>query len=409
MFRALGVGDSFFDRFAGDEPLNADERETILRILYRLRTFPLVDADRWAKNADQLSAAIAQPKKFCGDIYPIRGHVNEVEPIAPPDEPATRYELPKYYRCRLQLDEPTMMADIYTENVPTQWSRGVTLHAAAGALGVFLKPVHQADGNPPLLVFAAPRLAWYPDDPLGRLGMDVGLLDTVKDQKPILAAENEAFYQMLAAVGRAKPGELLREAKEALPKLPNDLRWTDRQAKEQYSVVPLFNDASGQRGRLVELTGTARRIEKILVSEPDIQARFGIDHYFMVSLFTDDSQGNPLTFCILDLPEGMPYGNLPHYGEAVQIAGFFFKTWNYAVPVMTDPSLSPGDPKTHHQLSPLLIGRSLEWRPAPKPAERSTTDVMTVAAVTVIMAIIWLAAWQNHRRERKRKGLGITD
>jgi hypothetical protein len=409
MFRALGVEDRYFDRLIDDRSLNSDERETVLRILYRLRTFPLVDIDRWAQNAGELAEASRQPKKYRGEIYNLRGRVIEVEPIKPPSDPATRYELAQYYRCRLQLDEPDMLADVYTENVPKQWSGGAKPDASAGAFGVFLKLAEKTDGDEPLLVFAAVRLAWYPDNLLGRLGMDFGLLDSVKDQKLITADESEAFYQMLAAVGRAKPGELLRQAENKLTDVPADERWTDQQGQERYSVAPLFNEAVAQRGRLVELLGTARRIEKILVSDADITARFGIDHYYMVSLFTDDSQGNPLTFCILDLPEGMPFGNLPRYGETVRVAGFFFKTWNYAVPIMADPSLSPGDPKTHRQLSPLLIGRSLVWHPAPKPADRSLPDMVIVGLIVLIMVIVWFAAWQNHRHEKKKEGLGIGD
>ena len=88
-------------------------------------------------------------------------------------------------------------------------------------------------------------------------------------------------------------------------------------------------------------------VEEILVNDPDIVARFGIDHYYQVSLFTDDSYDKhwnpqPLTFCLRELPEGMPYGNLPRYGETVRMAGFFFKTWSYAVPRCSTPSQKSG-------------------------------------------------------------------
>ncbi len=198
---------------------------------------------------------------------------------------------------------------------------------------MFVKVGEKADGGASL-VFAAPRLAWYPDDLLGRLGMDVGLLGGAEDPKSSgldTPAEREAFYQMLAAVGRAAPAELQRAAEKDLSQTPKKWLWTNPQGERQYSVVPLFNDPATQRGRLVELSGTARRIEEIRVTDPDLVTRFGIDHYYQVSLFTDDSQGNPVTFCLRQLPEGMPYGNLPRYGEAVRIAGFFFTTWSYPI------------------------------------------------------------------------------
>jgi hypothetical protein len=231
--------------------------------------------------------------------------------------------------------------------------------------------------------------------------MDFGLFDSIRDQKAITADDREAFYQMLAAVGRAKPDQLMAAAIENLPTLPEDDRWIDRTGEERYSVTPLFNQAAAERGKLVELLGTARRIEKIMVGDPDIVARFGIDHYYEVFLFTDDSQGNPLTFCVRELPEGMPYGNTPRYGEAARIAGFFFKTWSYKVPKMMDPTLSPGDPKTHHQLSPLLIGRSLVWYPAVQPADNTLSGVVVSGFFAMAMVAVWLVAWRTRRRERK--------
>ena len=402
MFQALGVDDGYFDRLADGRPLTSDEDETLLRILFRLRTFPPVDVDRWALSSDALAEAIQQPKKARGDIFRLHGRLLNVEPIVPPSEAAQRYELAKYFRCRLQLDASRRLADVYTEDVPDQWRNGATPDASVGALGVFLK-LSQTTDQRPLLLFAAPRLAWYPQESLlGRLGMDFGLFDSVENQKPITANDREAFYQMLAAVGRAKSGQLIRQAEENLATTPADWRWIDREGREQYSVVPLFNEVDTQRGRLVELLGTARRIEKILIGDPALIARFGFDHYYQVSLFTEDSEGNPLTFCILDLPEGMPYGNLPRYGETVRIAGFFFKTWNYAVPKLADPALSPGDPKTHRQLSPLLIGRSLAWYPAPQPVDRTFSNLVVGGLFFFVMVIVWLMAWRSRRRERKR-------
>ena len=398
MFRALNVDDRYFDRLADGKPLSADETETLLRVLFRLRVFPLTDLERWALASDGLAEAVADPKKSRGEVFHLQGRVLNVEPVIPPADAAQRYEVAKYFRCRVELDSSPELADVYTENVPAQWQAGGAPDASVAAFGVFLKTAEKT-GDGPRLVFAAPRLAWYPDSLLGELGMDFGLFDSVQDRKPVGAGDREAFYQMLAAVGRAAPGQLLEAAQERLPDSPDP--WTDRQGEERYAVAPLFNDAAGERGQLVELLGTARRVERIVVSDADIVARFGIDHYYQVSLFTDDSEGNPLTFCLRELPKGMPYGVMPRYGETVRIAGFFFKTWSYAVPKMTDPALSPGDPKTHQQYSPLLIGDGLTWYPAPKASDNALSGVVVGGLFFVVMAILWLTAWNNRRRERR--------
>lgn len=403
MFRSLGVDDSFFERLADGGPLDSPETESVLRVLFRLRIFPAADLQRWALGPDKLTEAIAQPDLSRGLIFRLRGRVIEVEPSKPDGDAGQRYEMTRYFRCRLQLDATDQAADIYTENVPVEWAKGAKPNASGGAFGVFMKLAEKIEGQP-LLIFAAPRLAWYPDNLLGQLGMDVGLLDTVQNQKPIVAEDREAFYQMLAAAGRAKPGQLLRQAEEDLAKTPDDWRWTNRQDERQYSVVPLFNEAATQRGRLVELYGAAKRVEKIYldkVLDADVIARFGFDHYYQVALFTDDSQGNPLWFCVLELPEGMPYGNVPHYGETVRVAGFFFKTWSYGVLKMADPSLTAGDPKTHHQLAPLLIGRSLKWYPVAKPADNTSSNAIVGGLLVLVMVIVWLVAWRTRWRERK--------
>lgn len=402
MFRSLGVDDSFFERLADGGPLELPETESVLRVLFRLRLFPPAELQRWALAPDKLAEAIVKPELSRGLIFRLRGRVTEVEPIKPDADAAQRYELVRYFRCRLLLDGSNEPVNIYTENVPKEWQDGAEPDASSGAFGVFMKVAGKIDQKP-LVVFAAPRVAWYPDNLLGRLGMDVGLLDTVQNQKPIVAEDREAFYQMLAAAGRAKPGQLIQQAEEDLANTPENWRWRNRQNELEYSVEPLFNEAATQEGRLVELFGAARRVDEIRLDktlDADVIARFGFDHYYTVSLFTDDSQGNPLTFCVLELPEGMPYGNLPHYGETVRIAGFFFKTWSYAVPKLADSSLSPAKGKKH-QLSPLLIGQSVKWYPVRKQATNTTASVIFGGLLILIIVLVWIVGWRTRLRERK--------
>lgn len=405
MFRMLGVGDIYFERLKSGVAVDVNETDTVLRILFKLRRFPAFDMQRWAIDVAPLLKTIEQADKHRGSIFRLRGRVVVVEPYRPSADESQRYEMPQYFRCHLLLDSSSQMVDIYTENVPAEWQKGARPGAPGGALGVFLKFAKEKD-QPTSLVFVAPRLAWYPDDLLsGALGMDYGLLDDLQNQKDLgvqqrEAIDREAFYQMLAAVGRAKPGELLRQADADLPKIREGWRWTNREGRLQYSVVPLFNEPATQVGRLVALSGAARRVVKVSVDNPETVARFGFDHYFQVSLFTDDSQGNPLTFCVRELPKGMPYGNQPHYGESVRIVGFFYMTWSYGVQTMTDPALTP-DPKTHHQLSPLLIGQSLVWYPVAKPADSTFSTAIIIGLVVVVMVIVWAVAWRSRRRERQ--------
>jgi hypothetical protein len=402
-FRLLGVGDDYFNRLHDGGPLAGAETETLLRVLSRLRVFPPRDLDRWALPAEKLDEAIERPEPSRGSISLLRGRVIAVEPVKPAAEAAERYELFKYYCCRLELDTG-QTADVYTENVPAEWQTGAKPDATVGAQGVFLKLGPRTEGRG-TLIFAARRLAWYPADLLGRLGMDVGLFDTVKDRQGLTADDSDAFYELFAAVERAEPGQLLRQAEADLPDIREQWRRTGQDGRAYYSVVPLFNEPAKQRGRLVALSGTARRVELIHVDNPDLVARYGIDHYYMVSLFTDDSYDKkwnpqPLTVCVRQLPEGMPTGASPNYGETVRVAGFFFKSWAYRVERVKD-SAGKLNPATQIQYSPLLIARSLVWHPAPKPSESTTTNVVIGVLFIGFMLIIWALAWQNRRQARQ--------
>src|SRR6185437_982655 len=176
-----------------------------------------------------------------------------------------------------------------------------------GVQGLFVR----LDGDDPASpVLVARRVSWYPNSILGDLDMDMGLFDELSTRPDLTGHDRECFYQLLAAVGRTQTRQLLR----AVP-----------QDAHNAKVEPLFNQPKTQRGRLVELTGTARRAVPCLVEDRDIVARFGIDHYYEVDIFTADSQDNPLTFCVRELPKGFPTGD--NISEPVSIAGFFLKKW----------------------------------------------------------------------------------
>jgi hypothetical protein len=124
-------------------------------------------------------------------------------------------------------------------------------------------------------------MAWLPDelDPvrgvgpsqfaLARLSMDISLWDDVRElnHRPLGSADREVFYQLLAALG--KPGATALRAP----------------AGERLAIGPLLQQPQDFQGNVLPIAGTARRITRIDVPDADIQARFGIDHYFEIDLF----------------------------------------------------------------------------------------------------------------------------
>ena len=228
--------------------------------------------------------------------------------------------------------------------------------------------------------------------PLGDLGVDVSLLDDVKPG-PLTSRSRESFYQILAAVGRAEPGELLATAEADL----------GRSGRDRFSVVPLFNDPESMRGRLVVLSGTAREVLLVHVPDRDIRDRFGIDHYYQVSLFTEDSQDNPLVFCVRDIPPGMPTGAGPGYAEDVTVAGFYFKPWAYRSRAAVEDEPAEGASKigVSIRLAPLLIGREVQWHPSEVRGNNSMAAAAAAGALLLLVAVVWLVLWLASRGDER--------
>lgn len=405
LLRLFGIDDSQMRHLVDRRPLGPEETETLLKIMYRIRDIRQTDLQRWTRPQTELaelmadSQMIQESSAHRGEVFSLAGRVTSVEVRRPVPEAARRLQLPQYYRCELILDDPNQDDSdqpvvIYARDVPSAWQEGGTPNQRAGALGLLLKFAGE-DPQRALPVFVTRRVAWYPDTLLGNLAVDVGLLEEVEDRKRLTARDREAFYQLLAAMRRAEPGQLIRQARGQLKDLDPGRKRTDEQGKEHYSVAPLFNEAETVRGQLVVLTGTARRVIRIRVEDPDIVERFGIDHYYQLALFTDDSQDNPLIFCVTQLPEGMPIENDPSYGEHVSVAGFFLKTWAYHV----DDPATPADGRL--QLAPLLIGREPVWHRYDPPSRNTLAGAIAGGLFVLAMLGIWLAIWRYGRNDRK--------
>ncbi|MCX7426535.1 MAG: hypothetical protein NTW96_13045 [Planctomycetia bacterium] len=388
LLRQAGIDDSQFARLVDRKPWTPDEDELLEKVMFRLGSFPLGDVERWARRQIDFKLLAKSPEAERGQFFHLRGRVASIEVIRPPAEVARRFELEAYYRAEFVIDDrpDQQPAIVFTRVVPKAWRNGGKIDQPAGAWAMFLKLAHDAPDRPEP-VFAAARIAWHPATLLGKLGMDTGLLDELGDRRAIVGSERECFYQMLAAVGRARPGELLAAADAGL-------RAT---GKDRYSVEPLFNDPAAERGSLVALSGTVRRAVRVRVEDPDIVKRFGIDHYYELYLFTDDSQGNPLVFCVRDLPEDMPSGDGPRYGESVRVAGFFLKSWSYR------PGAGPEGERPEHarQLAPLLVGREPVWYPPPGTSSTTLVGAVAGAAFLLVLLGVWLVAWRYGRGDRR--------
>jgi len=162
--------------------------------------------------------------------------------------------------------------------------------------------------------------------------------------------------------------------------------------------VPLFNDPARQQGKLHLLYGTARRIEEVMVENPDIQKRLGIDRYYTVYLFTEDSQNYPVVFCVRHLPRGVVPGEGPRYAVDLAVAGFFYKTWAFR----PQRNLSPDAPANAWQLAPLLVGR--EAIKVTSHAAQNTglmTISLLVGVLTLVAIVVVITIWFTWREKTR--------
>jgi hypothetical protein len=403
-----GVDQSHFRLLTDGVPWQEGEDELLQKVLYHTRRLRPQDWEDWSEGEPDLQELVRDPSEPRGKVFEILGRVRSVEVHRPVEEARERFELDEYYQCHLVLDSNDQPVTVFARTIPASWTREGRIDERAAAQAVFLK-VASEDPNEPMPVFAATRIAWHPNSVLGDLGMDVGLLDRIgvaeetdggtssdsaqslREKHLLTSNDTEAFYQMLAAVGRAEPGQLRQVAQDALRATGQD----------RYSVVPLFNQPLSQRGRLVVLTGNARRVVPVRVGDIDLQRRFGFREYYEIALFTEDSQRNPLIFCVRELPRGMPTGDGPSYSENVTVAGFFFKKWGYRVASQDPESASV----SRLQLAPLLIGRRPVWHPTEQTASNAWVGLLAGGLFVAALLGIWFLLWrssQSDKRFRKR-------
>jgi len=302
--------------------------------------------------------------------------------------------------------------DAVVPAAPQAWSRWRPIDEPAFLVGLPLSTVTAPVPGPPpadaaawpgdaaTLLVAATGIGFEPPTPLGRLGMDYGLFESVVDNAKLVPGDTAAFYAMLAAAGRAAPGVI-----EAAAGGPAD-------------ILPIIDPAqewfASHRGDPVTITGVARRAVRIAIDEDWRRRQVGADHYWELYVFVntpllavnDRRQDDyPIVCVVRELPAGFPTGD--SIGERVTVSGFALKRYLYPLPDL-DIASSQGDRKTRGQkmATPLLIGRTLAWTPEPSLAGATSTLswIFTGLAAAVGLALVY-GLWSMNRQGGRRTDL----
>ena len=359
-----------------------------VRVLLRLSA-PAELAARWRADAVALGAAAPAVDDR---LVEVRGRAVFVAPQPLTDEQRELAAGREHFDVVRIVDTAGTAADVLVPKAPAGWARGRPIDEPAAAYGLPLstgvgpRPEGWPPGAPALVV-AATAVSWFPATPLGTLGMDYALFDTVADGRRLEPGDSDAFFAMLAACA---------EAPVAQPGKPTD-------------IVPLIDGRqkwfATHRGDEVVIAGIVRRATRIAIDEPARRAQLGADHYWELFVFVRtpplDVDGTPqdsfpVVCCVRELPAGMPTGD--QISESVVVPGFALK--RYAYP-LADAVIGDTVRKDERRVTPLVIGRRAVWqqRPSTQGASNLLFAVFASLAGLVALALAW-GGWAMRRDAR---------
>ena len=376
------------------------KQEAALRVLGRLTRVPANRASQWKADAVDIRSLPAT-QRVQDRLMQIAGRATFVATLPLTAEQAEVAGRRKLELVRIVTDDG-LSVDVLADQVPKAWPRDASIDEPAAVTGL---PLSESSGfavpstgdgpmpAAPTLLLAAASVSWFPTTPLGRLGMDYSLFDSVRDGQKLGAGDTEAFYAMLAAMARA----------------------TTTAAGPPGDIVPLINPESGwftsHRGAAVTVEGVARRATRIEVDDSLRRRQLGLDHYWELFVFVPTplikvhgrlQETYPIVCCVRTLPEGMPTGQ--QIGERVRVSGFAFKRYGYPLPEV-NISASQGDKEQRgsRQETALLIGNEAAWQPAPSATREVNALGWGFLSMTVLIGLaIALAAWSSARDSRRR-------
>jgi hypothetical protein len=426
-----------FDGVRDNAPFRSDEQPAWFASLAAVR-----DAEPAALAAQSVgvvgyAALNSQPEAYRGRIVTVSGRVLQVEATEPA---ANDLGIERLWRVTMQgAGGDVWPITVYTLEEPKPADESTDGPYDASAVGVFFKKLSyrwaEGIGSTPVIVakrlettltqqpiasaapisqanetdidFTTPQAGSLGRALLTDLGFDTELFADVIDKQRLRGEENEVFYALLGAVGKTPASQLVRLARAGLNDYAarrlsgagDTLR--DRQvaraiqaelAKSRYSVAPLFIDGAVERGDLIVLDANVRRAVRVDAADSDAAARHGLDHYYELEAFTEDSQNLPIVFVVRELPPGFPVGDAIR--QPARLAGFFLKQWAYRGRTRTDE----GDDR--RQFAPLLVGRAPIPLAMPETSAMRPGTILGIAGVGALTATA-VALWLLYRRDRQ--------
>lgn len=425
------VGPAAFAEVVDNGPFRNAEQPAWFAVLEAVAT---AEANELADNSAGVlgyAALSSQPDTYRGRVVTVSGKVLRVEPVTPAEND---FGVETLWRSTLQptggevwpmtvytLEEPaaptepydTVATGVFFKKLSYRWAEGVgsTPVVVAKRLGAGPSTpdaTSEAVEATPDVSFELPSEGSLGRKLLADLGVDLATVDAVTDRQRLLSRESEAFYAVLGAIERTPAAQLVRLARvglddyvarhrgEAAKTRRGQIELRSIEAAKEaggYSAVPFFGAATRERGELIVLDTVVRRAVRIDATGSQTAANAGVDHYYELEAFPEDSQNLPIVFVVRDLPAGFPLGE--SIRQPARLAGFFFKQWAYRTRhrAAEEPRLDK------RQFAPLLIGRAPIPLATPDASQRPGLAIGVVA--TVALAGVVAALWRLGRRDRE--------
>jgi len=407
----FGVQQSDLFNFLDQQPLGAGQRNVLLRILYNIKRFRYEQIEQWRKPLDW-AAIVETPGAHRAELYPLQGVVELVERIPLSEQESLRFEMAAYHIVHVQPPDAPYKALVYVKDVPASWRVGEPTAYTIKTDALFVKIGESTDDTLRPL-FVAKHLTWSPQSTeeeaglssemvfLAQHGVDIGLFDQVRklNSRPMNAGDNAAFYQTMAAARDMDPQVF------------------EQQIHSPLNLENLLTKPGEHHGEATWVRGSARKITRVPVSDPDIQALYGIDHYYQIDIFIalqdqkivlgDDPETSPVyrvefpaVVLVAEVsPELAKQADLAQekgqlLNEDIRIPAIFYRLWSYRSEFVSQYG------KNRRQPAPMFIGMKPQMSAPYKPLS-PWVGAGLGGLFIVALGVLWFGMWRFNRGDSR--------
>lgn len=444
-----GIGSEQLKKLPATDEFTASDWQVVTQVISRLKQF----SELPPTSSESLVPPVAWTQvEAIGEIYEVRGTITELEQRTLPKSIVRLSNEDAIYVCRFIFNDEDQAITILSSHVPDAWRAKDALKEPVRIRGVLAKTPSNESSAGGLLI--AERLAWYPvsDAPSGQIllakhGMDVALLDEVKQRQPFVKAEvsreGEAFYAGLTSLSHANNADIMSLAASNVKHVAEEWQLRGKQLQDEYrakqqlltsvnksqladaqrelrrsktrrdlsitvarqaqngqsSVAPMFLQPEKEVGELYLFEGTARRAVWIAAEgEAELTGYYELEVYPIESRLLDN---RPVVCCMTSLPQDFPTGDAIR--EPVRVAGVFFKSWRYRSRDLVTPE---GQTEQQRQLyTPVLLGKEPSWLRVPTN-QSNPLAVWGGFTFLALLGMLWIGmTWLTRRDREARRAL----